>query len=148
MDHGKGKAPYSYPAKLSRDRASGGFTVTFRDVPEAITEGADKVDAIEAAHDALRTAFEFYIEDGDPTPAPSKPQRGEVLVPLDPITALKAALADAVRETATTHATLARAIEADQKEVRRLLDPRHVSKARRLVEALATFDRTVEIVVR
>ena len=30
---------FTYPAKLTRDRKDGGFVVTFRDVPEAITQG-------------------------------------------------------------------------------------------------------------
>jgi len=43
----------AYPAKLSPD-PDGGFTVTFRDVPEAITEGGQTADAkITEASDAI-----------------------------------------------------------------------------------------------
>lgn len=68
----------AYPAKLVRDGKA--WLVTFRDVPEAITSGASREEAIELAADALRTAMEFYIEDGRETPVPS--QAAEVLIEL------------------------------------------------------------------
>jgi antitoxin HicB len=70
-----------YPARFECDVA-GGYVVTFRDVPEAITQGESLDDAREMAADALRTALEFYAEDGRPVPAPSAVQPGEELVAL------------------------------------------------------------------
>lgn len=61
---------------------SGGFVVKFRDVPEALTQGKDFAEAVEMAQDALRTAMEFYDEDGKPRPAPSEPQQGDVAINL------------------------------------------------------------------
>jgi predicted RNase H-like HicB family nuclease len=48
---------FRYPARLKADEA--GFTVTFRDIPEAITAGETREEAI----DALATAMDFYFED-------------------------------------------------------------------------------------
>lgn len=61
---------------------STGFVVKFRDVPEALTQGSDFAEALDMAQDALRTAMEFYDEDGKPRPTPSEPQQGDVLIEL------------------------------------------------------------------
>ena len=71
----------AYPAKLSPD-PDGGFTVTFRDVPEAITEGDSRDEALMRAEDALESALAMYIAAKEPLPKPSAVKRGEVMVPL------------------------------------------------------------------
>lgn len=58
------------------------IVVTFRDVPEAITQGDTFEDALDMAEDALRTAMEFYDEDGKIYPTPSEPQHGDVMIAL------------------------------------------------------------------
>jgi len=57
-----------------------GFVVTFRDVPEAIIQGRNFIEAVDMAQDALRTAMEFYDEDGKPRPKPSEPRHGDVMI--------------------------------------------------------------------
>lgn len=59
-----------------------GLVVTFHDVPEANTQGDTFLEAIEMAQDALRTAMEFYDEDGKTYPTPSEPQHGDVMIAL------------------------------------------------------------------
>ena len=49
----------AYPAALTPD-PDGGFTVTFRDVPEAITEGRGETDVMAQAQDALGLALLTY----------------------------------------------------------------------------------------
>ncbi|WP_375706565.1 type II toxin-antitoxin system HicB family antitoxin, partial [Bartonella sp. AA33NXGY] len=46
---------YTYQAKLESD-PDGGFIVTFPDVPEAITAGENRVEALENAVEALGLA--------------------------------------------------------------------------------------------
>ena len=46
----------SYPVTLKREKG-GGYVVTFKDVPEAITQGEDLDDALEQAADALDEAM-------------------------------------------------------------------------------------------
>ena len=58
------------------------IVVSFRDVPEAITQGDTFEDALDMAEDALRTAMEFYDEDGKTYPTPSEPQHGDVMIAL------------------------------------------------------------------
>ena len=50
---------YPYRLNLETD-ADGGFVVTSPDVPELVTQGDTKNAAIEAAHDAMLTAFAGY----------------------------------------------------------------------------------------
>lgn len=69
-----------YPARF--ERCASGFVVTFRDVPEAITQGCSESEALSMAADALSTAVEFYREDGRPVPPPSAQRRDERLIPL------------------------------------------------------------------
>src|SRR5690606_10407797 len=49
----------------------GGFSVTFPDVPAAITQGADFEAALLNAIDALETVLEETLERGDSLPQPS-----------------------------------------------------------------------------
>lgn len=70
-----------FPARFTPE-PDGGFSVTFRDVPEAITQGDTMEEAREMAADALRTAAEFYIEACRPLPTPSAPRDGEQLIAL------------------------------------------------------------------
>lgn len=65
-----------YPACLKADK-SGGYVVTFGDIPEAITQGDNLADALRRAQDALETAMEFYFDDQRQVPMPSAPKRGE-----------------------------------------------------------------------
>lgn len=70
-----------YPAQFLSE-AKGGFTVTFRDIPEAITQGDDLIEAHAMAIDALVTAMRFYIDSNRAVPAPSETRDGDVLVKL------------------------------------------------------------------
>ena len=64
-----------YPAKFQRAK-EGGFTVTFRDVPEAITEGDTLEEAQVAAADALETDLRFYLDSRKTLPKSSALKRG------------------------------------------------------------------------
>ena len=74
-----------YPAKFEEtfeQHQSTGFVVTFRDVPEAITQGMSFADSIDMSEDALKCAMEFYTERGEDYPQPSAPLVGEVMIEL------------------------------------------------------------------
>ena len=64
-----------YPARFEPVE-EGGFLVTFRDVPEAITQGDTIDEALFMAADALATAMDFYFEDQRPVPTPSGVEEG------------------------------------------------------------------------
>jgi antitoxin HicB len=135
---------FSYPVNLKADK-SGGFVVTFRDVPEAITQGDDLDDAIEQAADALDEAMAGRMRLGDEIPPPSKAGKGSFLIPLSAGTALKVALYRTIRENQLSKVALAKRLGYDEKEVRRLLNPDHASKVQRIEGALESLGKKIVI---
>lgn len=72
---------YEHPVDLP-DQPEG-FTLTAPDIPETITEGDTRDEALARAVDALVTALSFYVDDGKPLSAPSASEgRIVVSVPL------------------------------------------------------------------
>src|SRR5437016_7358471 len=128
----------SYPAALIPD-PEGGFTVTFRDVPEAITEGDTREEALLRAEDALESALAMYIAAGEPLPTASKIETNEEMVPLSALGVAKAALYDAMREQGVGRAELARRLRWHLPQVSRVLDLRHASKMEQVEAALAAL---------
>jgi len=136
---------FVYPGNFTRDRKDGGYVVSFRDVPEAITQAESAAQCVEQAAGALQAAIEGRIMDGLEIPAASRAKRGERLVAVPVQTALKAALYLAMRERGITRVELARRLRIDEKEARRMLDPHHATKAERLEHALAVLGRHAEL---
>src|SRR3954451_12046909 len=134
----------TYPVTLTPDSDDGGFVVTFEDLPEAITQGETATEALAEAADALEEAVAGRIRRGDPIPEPS-PSTDRPIVPVPAQTAAKAALYLALRETGITKAELAARLSCDEKEVRRLLDPRHPSKLPRIQKALAALGKGISV---
>lgn len=125
-----------YPARFTRDTA-GRFVVRFPDLSEALTDGATEDEALDEAIDCLSEALISRIVDGEPIPVPNRAAgRGYRLIAPDPIVALKVVLHEVAKARKVTAAELSRRLQIDQKEARRLLDPRHPSKAAKLFEAL------------
>ena len=134
------EARFAFPAKLTRDRESGGFTVSFRDLPEALTAGDGRPEALEQAADCLDETIAGRIADDEEIPIPSVAKRGEVVISLGARMAAKAALHIALAESGMSQRKFARHIGAHEKEVRRLLNPKHPSKIDRLAEVLEALD--------
>ncbi|HOT29871.1 MAG TPA: type II toxin-antitoxin system HicB family antitoxin [Candidatus Ozemobacteraceae bacterium] len=129
---------FAYPVLLTPD-PDGGFVVSCRDLPEAITQGETEADAVENAEGAVQAAIEFRIEKELDIPAPSRARTGEVMAAVPVLTALKAALFRATSGKRGAKTALARALGIDEKEVRRMLDPRHATKAATIEHALAVL---------
>ncbi len=136
---------FVYPAKFTPDKKDGGFVVTFRDIPEAITQGETVEECLAAAAGALQAALEGRIMSGLNILAASKPKRGEHLIAVPVQTALKAALYLAMQDLGITRVELARRLRIDEKEARRMLDPHHPTKADRLEKALAALGKHAEL---
>ena len=128
----------AYPASLIPDPA-GGFTVTFRDVPEAITEGDTREEALLHAEDALESALAMYIAGNEPLPSPTDARAGEVMVPLSALGMAKTALYEAMREEGVGRAELARRLRWHLPQVGRVLDLRHASRMEQVEAALAAL---------
>jgi antitoxin HicB len=79
----------AYPVTLTPDETDGGFVVTFRDVPEAISQGDDLADALGQATDALEEAIAGRIRRGDIIPQPPEPAADQLVVTVPAPTAAK-----------------------------------------------------------
>lgn len=134
----------AYPAKLTAN-PEGGFDVTFRDVPEAITHGDDRDDALTHAADALETALSFYIDDRQSLPAPTAARRGERMVDLSALGMAKTSLYEAMQAEDVSRSELARRLGCHLEQVARLLDLTHASKFEQLERALAVLGRRMVV---
>ncbi|HEX8009674.1 MAG TPA: type II toxin-antitoxin system HicB family antitoxin [Casimicrobiaceae bacterium] len=126
----------------------GGYVVTCRDLPEVVTQGDTLQDALMQASDAMDEAFAARIDDGENFPVPSTPRRGEYVVAPSSDLSAKAALYLAIREAAVSKAGLARTLQMDEKEVRRLLDPHHPSKLPRMEKVLRALGKRLVLSVQ
>jgi antitoxin HicB len=134
----------AFPVNLEAAE-EGGYVVTFPDIPEAITQGEDREDALHHGADALETALEFYFEDRRPVPAPSKPKRGQPVVELPASLSAKVLLLNETLLQKVRPAELARRLKVTPQEVNRLIDLRHTSKIDGIALALKALGKTMEI---
>lgn len=132
-----------YPAQFAPDGE--GFVVTFRDIPEAITQGDTEAEAVAMAADALLTAMDFYFEDRRPVPAPSAPQPGERLVSLPASASAKVLLLNELLASGVRPAELARRMGTTAQEVNRVIDLHHTTKIDTLAAALAALGKRLEM---
>jgi antitoxin HicB len=137
----------AYPAALTPDREAGGFTVTFPDLPEAITQGEDRLDALNQAADCLEEAIAGRVRRGDEIPTASKTKASQTVIFVPPLMAAKAALYLTMREAKMSNVKLAKQIGCDEKDVRRMLDPRHNSRITALQAALAALGKKIVLAV-
>jgi antitoxin HicB len=133
-----------YPAHLAAQK-EGGYVVTFPDIPEAITQGEDLEDALLHAADVLESALDYYIEDGLPIPAPSKPKRGQRLIELPASLSAKVLLVNEMVAQKVRPAELARRLKVTPQEVNRLIDVHHTTKIDGIAGALKALGKTMEI---
>jgi antitoxin HicB len=139
---------FVYPACLTPEEQDGGFVVTFPDLPEAITQGDEVSDALRQGADCLEEAIAGRIRRHACLPEASPVESDHYPIPLPAQTAAKAALYLAIRQAGLTQVELAALLHCDEKEVRRLLDPRHASKMARLEAALAALGQQLVVSVQ
>ena len=124
-----------------------GVVVSFPDVPEAVTEGRDEADARMMAEEALGLALLTYPLRGLPLPEARAGGKKLVAISPAPDVAAKLAVLDAVRAAGMTKADFARLIGKDEREARRILDPRHPTKLPTLVGTLALLGKRLVVAV-
>jgi len=137
---------FDYPVTLTPD--DGSVLVTFADVPEAITFGADEDEALLHAVDALETGLSFYVDARKPLPFPSKPQRGQKTVRPGALEGAKLGLYQAMMEQGLRKADLARRLGWHLPQVDRLFALDHASRFDQIESAARALGRRVEVEVR
>ncbi|MEO2218383.1 MULTISPECIES: type II toxin-antitoxin system HicB family antitoxin [Chromobacterium] len=133
-----------YPARFE-PAPEGGFVVTFRDIPEAITQGDTFAEAEGMATDALLTAMDFYFEDRRAVPLPSSPEANEVQIDLPPSISAKVLLLNEMISQQVTNSELARRIGITKQEMNRITDLAHATKIDTIAKALHSLGRSLDI---
>ena len=136
---------FKYPVTLTLDKKDGGFVVTFKDVPEAITQGDTVPQALAAAKEALETALDFYFEDKRAVPAPSKPKRGQHVIELPASLSAKMLLLNEMIAQNVRPAELARRLKTTPQEVNRLTNIRHTTRIDSIATALQALGKQLEL---
>lgn len=133
-----------YPARFEAAE-EGGFVVTFRDIPEAITQGETEEEALAMAADVLTSAMDFYVEDRRAVPLPSDAEAGERLVDLPPSVAAKVLLLNAVIDEGISNVELARRMGTRPQELQRVLDLHHTTKIDTIAAAFSAIGKRIEV---
>ncbi len=137
---------YAYPCELAVDE-DGGFVATFPDVPEAITGGSDRAEALALAEDALAAALAGYAHAKWDIPVPSEAVDGQALVAPPPVVAAKLALYTAMKAQGVTKVELAERLGVSESAVRKLTNPDHRSHISQVQRALKAVGRNLAVEV-
>lgn len=139
------KDRFTYPAILTQDE--GEIVVSFPDLPEALTSGRDQPEALALAEDCLTEAIAGRIDDDEEIPRPSKVAAPALAVILPAQMALKASLYLTMRQQRVSKIALAKLMDVNEKEIRRILDPHHGTKLPTIEQALKTLGKRIHIQV-
>ena len=133
-----------YPVRLVLQEV-GNYAVYFPDIPEAVTIGDTKEEALRHASDALETALDFYFEDGRAVPEPSRIKRGQAFVELPVSLSAKVLLLNEMVLQEVRPAELARRLGTTPQEVNRLTNLHHTSRIDGIAAALKQLGKTLEV---
>jgi antitoxin HicB len=136
---------YAYRALFEPGNRRGNIVVTFPDVPEVVTQGRGAADARAMAEEALGLVLLTYLERGMSLPKPRARGRELVEIAVEPDVAAKLAVLEAFKAAGIRKSELARRIGKDEKEVRRILDPRHPTKLPALTAALRALGKRLVV---
>jgi antitoxin HicB len=138
---------FTYPTRFTAGRG-GRILVEFIDLPRVGTDGKNDREAMEEAIDALGSDLSIRLSRREDIPAPSAAKRGQRLVPVPLWLAPKLALFVAMRDQQVNNSELARRLGVHERVIRRMLDPKHASKAEKIQAALAALGKQMTVEVR
>lgn len=134
-----------YAVKLSRDD-NGTILAAVLDIPEAITFGEDRKNALARSLDAIETAIMGMITARVDIPIPKT--KGKEYVSLPALTCAKIELYKAMRKSKVGKAGMAKRLGLALPQIDRLLDLNHKSRLDAIERALASLGRSVTIIVK
>ncbi|GKX60859.1 type II toxin-antitoxin system HicB family antitoxin [Leminorella grimontii] len=132
-----------YRFDIERDGSN--YMVSFPDIPEALTCGDSREEALEMAHDALIVAFDFYFEDERPVPMPTPIEDDDEWVDVPAGVAIKVLLLNAMLESGTSQAELARRMNTRPQEMQRIVNLNHATKIDTIEKALLALGKRLEV---
>lgn len=137
-----------FPSQFTLNEESGVYLVTFKDIPEAITQGYSLEEAYEMAHDALKVSMDFYFEDHRPVPTPSEFTASDHRISLPVSTTAKVLLLNTMIQQGVSRSELARRLNKTKQEVSRMLSSRgQQPKIDTVVDALAVLGKKVNFTI-
>lgn len=134
-----------YAVKLLKDN-NDTILATVPDIPEAITFGENREDALARALDAIETAIMGMITAGVDIPIPKT--KGKEYVSLPALTCAKIELYKAMRKSKVGKAAMAKRLGIALPQIYRLLDLSHQSRLDAIERALASLGRSITITVK
>jgi antitoxin HicB len=138
---------FRYAAKFTTG-SDGRVLVEFIDLPRVATDGADEREAMEEAIDALGSDLSIRLSRKGEIPTPSRAKRGQRQVPVPLWLAPKLGLYVAMRDQRVSNSELARRLGVHERVVRRMLDPKHATKAEKIQAALAVMGKQLTVEIR
>jgi antitoxin HicB len=136
---------YAYRAVFEPGDRRGNIIVTFPDLPEVVTQGRGEADARAMAEEALGLVLLNYLQRGMPLPKQRAKGPGLFDVAVARDVAAKLAVLESFAGAGITKSELARRIGKDEKEVRRILDPKHPTKLPALTAALRALGKRLVV---
>jgi antitoxin HicB len=136
---------FDYPVNLTPDGDT--VLVSFPDVPEAITFGADEDEALLQAIDALESALSFYVEARESLPVASKPRKGQKTVRPSALEYAKLGVYKAMMDQGIKKSELARRLGWHMPQVDRLFDLKHASKFEQIESAANVLGKHIHLQV-
>ncbi|MDN6885267.1 type II toxin-antitoxin system HicB family antitoxin [Variovorax sp. CAN2819] len=124
-----------------------GYMASFPDIPEALTAGATREEALEMARDALISALDFYFEDKREVPSPSRIAKGKDAIELPASLCAKVLLLNEMIRQKIRPSDLARKLHTSAQEVNRLTDLRHTTKVDAVQQALQALGKRLEFAI-
>jgi len=132
-----------YPVSITPD--DGQFTVTFPDVPEAVTFGQTRDEALRRSPDALLTIFDALMKDRRDIPLPSDTTGDAIELPA--LETTKIELYRAMRAGNIGKAELAKRLQWHLPQVDRVLHVKHGSQLEQMEAAFAALGKKLVITV-
>jgi antitoxin HicB len=136
---------YAYRARFEPSDRRGNIVVTFPDVREVVTQGRGHADARAMAAEALGLVLLAYLQRGRALPRPRARGRDLIDVSVAPDVAAKLSVLESFAAAGITKSELARRIGKDEKEVRRILDPKHPTKLPAVTAALRALGKRLVV---
>jgi antitoxin HicB len=132
-----------YPIHIKPDGKF--FSVSFPDIPEALTQGETVEEALAMAAEALESALDFYFEQPREVPEPSQIKRGGKFVELPTSLSAKVLLLNEMIRQRVRPAELARRLNTTPQEINRLTNLHHTSKIDGIAGAMKALGKTLQI---
>ncbi|MBR7059931.1 MAG: type II toxin-antitoxin system HicB family antitoxin [Neisseriaceae bacterium] len=127
------------------DNNDGNITITFRDIPEAVTFSSDEKIAMAMAEEALFSAIEIYFMQGWKIPQPTPRQENEQAVYISDCVYSKILLHNKMLVKKVSPTLLARKMRTNISEVNRILDIHQKTQIDSISKALTAIGYTLKI---